>query len=119
MRIQGGGSIVNINSGTAFMTMPQFSVYSSSKRALLGFSLTARAELDKDHIVVGEVYPSITATNLVKNSMGKLAGGGPPPNFADADRPEFVADLVLKAIEEGKAQYFANDQIRQMAGVVG
>jgi short-subunit dehydrogenase len=119
MRIQGGGSIVNINSGTAFMTMPQFSVYSSSKRALLGFSLTARAELDKDHIVVGEVYPSITATNLIKNSMGKLAGGGPPPNFADADRPEFVADLVLKAIEEGKAQYFANDQIRQMAGVAG
>ena len=36
MRTQGGGSIVNINSGTAFMTIPQYSVYSSSKRALLG-----------------------------------------------------------------------------------
>jgi NAD(P)-dependent dehydrogenase (short-subunit alcohol dehydrogenase family) len=46
MRAQGGGSIVSINSGTAFMTVPQYSVYSSSKRALLGFSLTARAELD-------------------------------------------------------------------------
>jgi NAD(P)-dependent dehydrogenase (short-subunit alcohol dehydrogenase family) len=34
MRAQGGGSIVNINSGTAFMTLPQYSVYSSSKRAL-------------------------------------------------------------------------------------
>ena len=119
MRIQGGGSIVNINSGTAFMTMPQFSVYSSSKRALLGFSLTARAELDKDHIVVGEIYPSITATNLGKNSMGKLGVAGPLPNFADADPPEFVADLVLKAIEEGKAQYFANDRMRLMAGVAG
>ena len=43
MRTQGGGSIVNVNSGTAFMTVPQYSVYSSSKRALLGFSLTARA----------------------------------------------------------------------------
>src|SRR5713101_810369 len=41
MRTQGGGSIVNINSGTAFMTIPQYSVYSSSKRALLGLSLTA------------------------------------------------------------------------------
>src|SRR5580704_12301617 len=39
MRAQGVGSIVNINSGTAFMTVPQYSVYSSS-RALLGFSLT-------------------------------------------------------------------------------
>ena len=38
MRAQGGGSIVNINSGTAFMTVPQYSVYSASKRALLGFS---------------------------------------------------------------------------------
>ncbi len=42
MRAQGGGSILNINSGTAFMTVPQYSVYSSSKRALLAFSLTAR-----------------------------------------------------------------------------
>ena len=119
MRVQGGGSIVNINSGTAFMTMPQFSVYSSSKRALLGFSLTARAELDKDHIVVSEVYPSITATNLARNSMGKLAAAGPLPNFADADPPEFVADIVLKAIEEGMAQYFANDRMRRMAGFAG
>src|SRR6185437_7780582 len=61
MRRQGGGSIVNINSGTAFMVLPQYSVYSSSKRALLGFSLTARAELEKDGIVVSEVYPFITA----------------------------------------------------------
>ena len=36
MRAQGGGSIVNINSGTAFMTIPQYSVYSASKRALAG-----------------------------------------------------------------------------------
>jgi short-subunit dehydrogenase len=28
MRAQGGGSIVNINSGTAFMNVPQYSVYS-------------------------------------------------------------------------------------------
>jgi len=57
MRAQGGGSIVNINSGTAFMTVPQYSVYSASKRALLGFSLTARAELEKDRIIVSEIYP--------------------------------------------------------------
>jgi NAD(P)-dependent dehydrogenase (short-subunit alcohol dehydrogenase family) len=54
-RTQGGGSIVNINSGTAFMTIPEYSGYSSSKRALVGFSLAARAELAKDHIVVSEV----------------------------------------------------------------
>lgn len=112
-----GGSIVNVNSGTAFMTVPQYSVYSSSKRALLGFSLTARAELEKDGIVVSEVYPFITDTNFGKNRMGNPSGGGPSANYAEGDKPEFVAGLILKAIEEGLAQYFANDRLRRLAGV--
>jgi short-subunit dehydrogenase len=116
MRAQGGGSIVNINSGTAFMTVPQYSVYSASKRALLGFSLTARAELEKDRIVMSEIYPFITATNFGTNRMGNPAGGGPSANYAAGDKPEFVAGLVLQAIEEGQAQYFANDRLRKMAG---
>src|SRR5580700_4658287 len=117
MRAQGGGSIVNINSGTAFMTVPQYGVYSSSKRALLGFSLTARAELEKDRIVVSEIYPFITATNFGKNRMGSPTSGGPSANYADGDKPEFVASLVLQAIEEGQAQYFANDRLQKMAAV--
>src|SRR6266700_2337651 len=114
MRAQGGGSIVNINSGTAFMTIPQYSVYSASKRALLGFSLTARAELEKDRIVVSEIYPFVTATNFGRNRMGSPVGSGPSANYAEGDKPEFVASLVLKAIED--AQYFANDRLRKMAG---
>src|ERR1700729_3767136 len=106
MRAQGGGSIVNINSGTAFMTVPQYSVYSSSKRALLGFSLTARAELEKDRIVVSEIYPFITATNFGKNRMGNPAGGGPSSNYAEGDKPEFVAGGVLFTNEKRKARGF-------------
>src|SRR5580658_2516204 len=117
MRAQGGGSIININPGTAFMTIPQYSVYTASKRALLGFSLAARAELEKDRIVVRKIYPFITATNFGKNRMGNPAGGGPSVNYADGDKPEFVAGLVLQAVEEGQAQYFANDRLRHMAGV--
>jgi len=116
---QDGGSIVNINSGTAFMTIPQYGVYSSSKRALLGFSLTARAELEKDRIVVSEIYPFITATNFGKNRMGSPANGGPSADYAGGDKPELVAGLVLQAIEEGQAQYFANDRLRKMAGAAG
>ncbi|MGH8317244.1 MAG: SDR family NAD(P)-dependent oxidoreductase [Steroidobacteraceae bacterium] len=116
MRAQGGGSIVNINSGTAFMTIPQYSVYASSKRALLGFSLTARAELEKDGIVVSEIYPAVTATNFGNNRMGNPVGGGPSSNYAGGDKPELIADLVLQAVEDGKAQYFANDRLRLMAG---
>jgi short-subunit dehydrogenase len=115
-RRQGAGSIVNINSGTAFMTIPEYGVYSSSKRALLGVSLTARAELAGDGILVSEVYPFVTATNFGKNRMANPAGGGPVANYADGDTPEFVAEIVVKAIEEGGAQYFANDRLKQLAG---
>lgn len=116
MRSQGGGSIVNVNSGTAFMTIPGYSVYVASKRALLGFSLTARTELEKDGIVVSEIYPAVTATNFGKNRMGQPARGGPTADYAAGDPPEFVAGLILRAITEGQAQYFANDRLRVMAG---
>jgi hypothetical protein len=39
-----------------------------------------------------------------------------PP--AAGDKPEFVAGLVLQAIEEGQAQYFANERLRKMAGAL-
>jgi NAD(P)-dependent dehydrogenase (short-subunit alcohol dehydrogenase family) len=116
MRSQGGGSIVNINSGTAFMHVPQYSVYAASKRALLGFSLTARTELEKDGIIVSEIYPAVTATNFGKTRMGNPAGGGPATDYAAGDKPELIADLVLRAVEEGNAQYFANDRLRRLAG---
>lgn len=116
MRAQGHGSIVNINSGTAFMVIPTYSVYSASKRALLGFSLTARHELEGDGIVVSEIYPGVTATNFGKNRMVAEDGGGPVSDYSKGDSAEFVADIVLKAIEEGEAQYFANDYIAKLAG---
>src|SRR5206468_1134120 len=129
MRAQGGGSIVNINSGTAFMTIPRYSVYSSSKRALLGFSLTARAELEKDHIVVSEVYPFVTATNFGKNRMGSPSRGGAASNYAEGDTPEFVASLVLQAIDEIFTEdcvfydpmggvYRGRDEIHRIAGTL-
>jgi hypothetical protein len=49
--------------------------------------------------------------------MGNPAQGGLPSHYADGDKPEFVAGLVLQAIEEGQAQYFANDRLRKMVGV--
>ncbi len=116
MRQQGAGSIVNINSGTAFMVIPAYSVYASSKRALLGFTQTARVELAEDDIIVSEVYPFITATNFGKNRMGSPAGRGPAANYAEGDTPEFVAELIVKAIKEGGDQYFASERMKQMAG---
>jgi short-subunit dehydrogenase len=103
MRAQGGGSIVNINSGTAFMTVPQYSVYSSSKRALLGFSLTARAELEKDHIVVSEIYPFITATNFGKNRSAIQQVADPRPITPRVTSPNSSPASFCRLLKKGRS----------------
>ncbi len=113
MRTAGGGSIVNVNSGTSFMTIPDYSVYSASKRALLGITQTARAELAPDGIVVSEVYPGMTATDFGRNRLGS---GGATTDYSKGDPPETVADLIVAAIEGGDAQYFINEYLRKLAG---
>jgi hypothetical protein len=65
---------------------------------------------------VSEVYPFVTATNFGRNRMGNPAGGGPATDYSKGDTPEFVAEIIVKAIEEGGAQYFANERLRQLAG---
>jgi len=114
MRAAGAGVIINVNSGTSFMTIPGYSVYSASKRALLGVTQTARGELAADGIVVSEVYPGMTATDFGKNRLGS---GGDTTDYSVGDPPEQVADLIVAAIEGGEAQYFINDFLRKLAGV--
>jgi short-subunit dehydrogenase len=113
MRAAGAGVIINVNSGTSFMTIPDYSVYSASKRALLGVTQTARGELAADAIVVSEVYPGMTATDFGKNRLGS---GGATTDYSVGDPPELVADLIVAAIEGGEAQYFVNDFLRKLAG---
>jgi len=119
MRAQGSGTIVNINSGTAFMKIPGYSVYSSSKRALIGISLTAREELAKDGIIVCQVYPGMTATNFgvnkaVAHPEKGATGSGPVRDYSKGDAPELVADLIAKALAEGEAEYFVHERMRTM-----
>ncbi len=113
MRREGGGSIVNISSGTALMALPNMSAYSSLKRALVGISLTAREELSQDNIKVSVGYPYITDTNFEKNTFKnnvKEEMGEVSP--AKADSPEYVGQKILDAIEKGEAEIFVHDWMR-------
>ncbi len=69
MRKQGGGTIINVSSGTALMYLPYNGAYSGLKRALVNISLTAREELKEDNIVVSVVYPYMTLTDFEKNTI--------------------------------------------------
>ena len=117
MRKQGGGTIVNISSGTALMYAPGLSGYSATKRALNGLSLTARNELARDNIIVSVVYPYVTKSDFYKN----LVSGEPRPKTADeyvagrapADTSEFVAELIVDVIKTGEPEIFAHDWMKK------
>jgi short-subunit dehydrogenase len=69
MRKHGGGTIINVSSAVALMTLPNNAPYASIKRALAVLSLTAREELKNDNITVSVVYPYITLTNFERNTI--------------------------------------------------
>ena len=116
MRKQGGGTIVNISSAVALMTLPNNAPYASIKRALAVLSLTAREELKNDNIAVSVVYPYITLTNFERNTIrdvpvpeSELEPHGPfPPDSAD-----YAAQKIVEGIESGDAEIFAHDWIKK------
>ena len=114
MRSQGGGTIVNISSGTALMHTPGLSGYSATKRALGGLSLTARAELASEHIVVSVVYPYVTKSDFYRNWVADEDRIGTSEDYlgagrAPADTCDSVAELILDAVRTGAAEVFAHE----------
>jgi short-subunit dehydrogenase len=120
MQKQGGGSIINISSGTALMSLPGMGAYSSLKRALVGLSLTAQGELKNDKINVGVVYPYITLTDFEKNTLKAKVPkqeedwSSDDPNFKPPDTAEYVAEKILEGIKSGAAEIYVHDWMKQM-----
>ncbi len=119
MREQKEGTIVNISSGLALMSLPNMSPYASMKSALVSVSLTAREELKDDNIRVIVVYPYITDTDFEKNTIRDIVedkseheedqGALRPP-----DSPEYVARKIVEGIESGESEIFAHDWMKKM-----
>ena len=105
MRKQGGGTIVNISSMVSKMYIPGLAFYASTKYALNAISLTARAELAADNIVVSVIYPKMTATNFGVHAIGarqdERTTGQRTPNI---DMPEDVAAKIGELIRSGEAE---------------
>ena len=97
MRERGGGSIVNVSSGTTLMVPTGTAGYASTKAALNMLSRTARAELDEHNIAVSLVYPFVTATEFHDTLR---AGDGPQPGL-EPHPPELVAGAIADLIASG------------------
>jgi NAD(P)-dependent dehydrogenase (short-subunit alcohol dehydrogenase family) len=66
MRERGGGSIVNISSGTPFRGVPFLLHYVTSKGAIVAFTRALAKELGKDGVRVNCVAPGFTMTDGVR-----------------------------------------------------
>lgn len=112
MRRQGGGTIVNISSGTTYIYLPTMSPYSSIKTALNAITLIGRKELASDKIVMSVVYPYITATDFEKNTLRSGKTFFPQEgsrNLPPADLPKTVAEKILEVVLSGKAEQFVHN----------
>jgi NAD(P)-dependent dehydrogenase (short-subunit alcohol dehydrogenase family) len=104
MRKTGGGTIVNISSGTSRIVVPFLGgAYPALKRALEILSDYARAQLADEGIKFLVVLPYITATNFADNALGRRAARTPNLDTVRRNLPpphtaEFVAEKVLEGL---------------------
>jgi NAD(P)-dependent dehydrogenase (short-subunit alcohol dehydrogenase family) len=94
MRKQGGGHIVNMISGIAFMPMAQQTMYAATKAALNGLTLALRYELWDESIRVTSATPGTTATPI-----WKAAAVEPPPG---AQSPKQSAHTILLGVAKNE-----------------
>ncbi len=102
--------IVNISSRVSKNYFPMLGAYASTKYALNALSLTARAELEKDNIVVSVMHPKMTATNFGNNALGERLNTDrnedrpSRPSGMEVDTAEQVAERTMELIESEKPE---------------
>jgi short-subunit dehydrogenase len=121
MKAQGGGSIINISSGTALMHLPTMGAYAAMKAALAHLSLTARVELKPLNITVSVVYPYITLTDFETNTLsepGNHTGFEYTRSYEPpvADSAEYIAQKIVECIKSGEGEVYAHDWMNQAHG---
>ncbi len=97
MRASGGGYVVNVGSVAGKVTMPWFTLYSSTKYALGSMTQGLRMELHRDNIQTMIVCPGFVRTDFRHHVRG-----GPPPGQLQGSRPtEISAEECARAIANG------------------
>ncbi len=75
-------------------------------------------ELKEDNIAVSVVYPYITLTDFEKNTIkdpsvaSKEIQDGEREAWAKADSAQYVAELIVGAVESGAAAVYAHDWMK-------
>ncbi len=111
MRERGGGSIVNISSGTPFRGVPFLLHYVTSKGAIVAFTRSLAKELGRDGIRVNCVAPGFTLSEGVEQHPEVIAALRDVSVAARTiQRDQVPADVV------GAVTYLASDEASFVTG---
>jgi short-subunit dehydrogenase len=95
------GAVINVSSVAGHVGVKNEAVYASTKAGLIGFARSLRYELRGTGIQVTVVSPSVVETAFFER-RGRPYGRRFPRPIA----PERVADSVVRAIRNGRAQVY-------------
>ena len=111
---RGRGHVVCVSSIAGKYSSPYFSVYSSTKHALVGFSLSLREEMRPFGVGVSVVCPAtIAEVGMWQDDIGE-----PPPGVVSTVTPRDVADGIVRVIEKNKAQLLIGGLLPKVGGLV-
>lgn len=103
-RSQGFGHLVTVSSMNAFLPFPGIASYSAAKHALRAFHHAVAIEERKSPVDFTIVYPTATETPMLakeaEDDAMALAFAG------QSVTPDFVADAILRGIEEKAVEVF-------------
>lgn len=102
MLAQGSGRIVNIGSTFGSIGFPHHAVYSASKFAIRGFSEALRRELADSGVGITYIAPRATRTPLNDAAAVRMMEA----NRIAMDDPARVAEIIVRAIEQGRKECY-------------
>jgi short-subunit dehydrogenase len=111
---RGRGHVVNLSSIAGKNIVPYEVVYSASKHAVIGFTLSLRAELKGTGVSASVVAPGlVTGTGMFVKQLTEK----PPRGTGATTTPEKVARAVVKAIEKDAAEITVMGPLGKIADV--
>lgn len=129
LKLNGGGSIVNVTSISGLTGFSTMSAYCASKFALTGFALVAAKELAKHRIRVNNVCPGPTQTEMwaeLDKQYRKINGWETDEQSEHAylskllikrmGHPEDVAAVVEFLVDNNKSQYITGTNMKVCGG---
>jgi NAD(P)-dependent dehydrogenase (short-subunit alcohol dehydrogenase family) len=116
MKQRGGGCLVNVASAAGLLCQVGEAAYTASKHAAVGFAESLAITHGDDGIQVCLVCPQAVATRMIgvdEDSGEENADAGFGGNDVDGVlSPEYVADCVIGAVQEGRFLVLPHPQVR-------